>query len=54
MSRQKAFAAAHNRRAGEAMEYLAVHAGYTRVHNPVTGEKDLVRPAGVGGGGLSA
>jgi conjugative relaxase-like TrwC/TraI family protein len=40
---QKAFAAAHSAALGEAMEYLAVHAGYTRVHNPVTGEKDLVR-----------
>ena len=31
----------------EAMEYLAQHAGYTRVHNPVSGEKDLVRLPGV-------
>ena len=29
------------------MEYLAAHAGYTRVHNPATGEKDLVRLPGV-------
>jgi conjugative relaxase-like TrwC/TraI family protein len=31
----------------EAMEYLSAHAGYTRVHNPVTGEKDLVRLPGL-------
>ncbi len=29
------------------MEYLAAHAGYTRVHNPRTGEKDLVRLPGL-------
>ena len=29
------------------MEYLAAHAGYTRVHNPITGEKDLVRLPGL-------
>ena len=29
------------------MEYLTAHAGYTRVHNPVTGEKDLVRLPGL-------
>ncbi|MEZ0350159.1 MobF family relaxase [Mycobacterium sp. pR1184] len=44
---QKAFAAAHSAALGEAMEYLAAHAGYTRVHNPVTGEKDLVRLPGL-------
>lgn len=33
------------------MEYLAQHAGYTRVHNPVTGEKDLVRLPGLVGVG---
>jgi conjugative relaxase-like TrwC/TraI family protein len=44
---QKAIAAAHTAALGEAMEYLAVHAGYTRVHNPVTGEKDLVRLPGL-------
>jgi conjugative relaxase-like TrwC/TraI family protein len=43
----KAVAAAHATAIGEAMEYLAVHAGYTRVHNPVTGEKDLVRLPGL-------
>ena len=29
------------------MEYLATHAGYTRVHNPATGQKDLVRLPGL-------
>jgi conjugative relaxase-like TrwC/TraI family protein len=43
---QKAFADAHETAIGEAMEYLAAHAGYTRVHNPGTGEKDLVRLPG--------
>jgi conjugative relaxase-like TrwC/TraI family protein len=43
----KAFAAAHAAALGEAMEYLAAHAGYTRVHNSVTGEKDLVRLPGL-------
>jgi conjugative relaxase-like TrwC/TraI family protein len=38
----KAVAAAHSTAIAEAMEYLAVHAGYTRVHNPMTGQKDLV------------
>ncbi|EHB58713.1 TrwC relaxase [Mycolicibacterium rhodesiae JS60] len=44
---QKAIAAAHSAALGEAMEYLAVHAGYTRVHNSVTGDKDLVRLPGL-------
>ena len=43
----KAVAAAHAAAISEAMEYLAVHAGYTRIHNPVTGEKDLVRLPGL-------
>jgi conjugative relaxase-like TrwC/TraI family protein len=29
------------------MEYLSAHAGYSRVHNPDTGEKDLVRLPGL-------
>jgi conjugative relaxase-like TrwC/TraI family protein len=33
--------------AAEALEYLAAHAGYTRVHNSATGEKDLVRLPGL-------
>ncbi len=43
----KAIADAHGTAISEAMEYLAAHAGYTRVHNPVTGEKDLVRLPGL-------
>lgn len=44
---QKAVVDAHTTALREAMEYLAQHAGYTRVHNPVTGEKDLVRLPGL-------
>ncbi|MCV7017787.1 MobF family relaxase [Mycolicibacterium aichiense] len=43
----KAIADAHATAISEAMEYLATHAGYTRVHNPATGEKDLVRLPGL-------
>ncbi len=43
----KAIADAHTTALSEAMEYLATHAGYTRVHNPRTGEKDLVRLPGL-------
>lgn len=43
----KAIADAHATASGEAMEYLAAHAGYTRVHNPLTGEKDLLRLPGL-------
>jgi conjugative relaxase-like TrwC/TraI family protein len=43
----KAIAEAHTVALSEAMEYLSAHAGYTRVHNPVTGEKDLVRLPGL-------
>ena len=43
----KAIADAHATALAEAMEYLAAHAGYTRVHNPLTGEKDLVRLPGL-------
>jgi conjugative relaxase-like TrwC/TraI family protein len=39
---QKAIADAHTTAVSEAMHYLAQHAGYTRVHNGVTGEKDLL------------
>jgi conjugative relaxase-like TrwC/TraI family protein len=45
----KAIAAAHTAALAEAMEYLAQHAGYTRVHNPITEEKDLVRLPGLVG-----
>ena len=43
----KAIADAHATAVSEALEYLAAHAGYTRVHNPATGEKDLVRLPGL-------
>ena len=43
----KAVTEAHNRALGEALEYLHTHAGYTRVHNPVSGMKDLVRLPGL-------
>ena len=43
----KAILNAHTTAISEAMEYLAAHAGYTRVHNKVTGEKDLVRLPGL-------
>ena len=43
----KAIVDAHSVALGEAMEYLSAHAGYTRIHNPGTGEKDLVRLPGL-------
>ncbi|GAT12028.1 MobF family relaxase [Mycolicibacterium novocastrense] len=43
----KAITDAHTTALAEAMEYLATHAGYTRVHNPHSGEKDLVRLPGL-------
>jgi len=43
----KATADAHATALAEAMEYLGAHAGYTRVHNPITQEKDLVRLPGL-------
>ena len=43
----KAIADAHTTALGEAMEYLATHAGYTRIHNPHNGERDLVRLPGL-------
>jgi conjugative relaxase-like TrwC/TraI family protein len=43
----KAIADAHTAALAEAMDYLATHAGYTRVQNPRTGEKDLVRLPGL-------
>ncbi len=43
----KAVADAHAHAIAEAMEYLAAHAGYTRVHNPHTGHKDLVSLPGI-------
>jgi conjugative relaxase-like TrwC/TraI family protein len=43
----KAVSEAHRRAVEAAMAYLHQHAGYTRVHNPVTGMKDLQRLPGV-------
>lgn len=43
----KAVVEAHNHAVREALEYLYDHAGYTRVHNPATGRKDLVRLPGL-------
>ena len=43
----KAVNAAHQTAIAEALEYLSAHAGYTRVHNPVTGEKDLQKLPGL-------
>lgn len=43
----KAVSVAHQTAIGEALEYLSAHAGYTRVHNPVTGEKDLQKLPGL-------
>jgi len=44
---EKAVLDAHTTAIAEAMEYLAAHAGYSRIHNPATGEKDLVRLPGL-------
>ncbi|WP_301150591.1 MobF family relaxase [Mycobacterium simiae] len=43
----KAVLDAHTAAIAEALEYLAVHAGYSRIHNPITGEKDLIRLPGL-------
>lgn len=37
----------HQAAVRQAMDYLAEHAGYTRIHNAATGQKDLVRLAGL-------
>ncbi len=44
---EKVLATAHTKAVQAAMEYLHQHAGYTRVHNPVTGNKDLQRLPGL-------
>jgi conjugative relaxase-like TrwC/TraI family protein len=46
---EKAMLAAHQKGIDAAMTYLYEHAGYTRVHNPVTGRKDLQRLPGLVG-----
>lgn len=43
----KAVVEAHTAGIAAALEYLHRHAGYTRVHNPVTGMKDLQRLPGL-------
>ncbi|WP_368834373.1 MobF family relaxase [Mycobacterium intracellulare] len=44
---EKVIAEAHSRAVKAAMDYLHQHAGYTRVHNPVSGKKDLQRLPGL-------
>jgi len=44
---EKVIAEAHRSAVAAAMDYLHQHAGYTRVHNPVTGTKDLERLPGL-------
>ncbi len=44
---EKVMAIAHTRAIKAAMTYLHAHAGYTRVHNAVTGEKDMQRLPGL-------
>ncbi len=44
---EKVLQAAHLRAVEAAMTYLHEHAGYTRVHNPLTGTKDLQRLPGL-------
>jgi TrwC relaxase len=43
---EKTMLAAHQKGIDAATTYLHEHAGYTRVHNPVTGRKDLHRLLG--------
>jgi conjugative relaxase-like TrwC/TraI family protein len=45
----KAMVMAHRKGIHAAMTYLHQHAGYTRVHNPLTGKKDLQRLPGLVG-----
>jgi conjugative relaxase-like TrwC/TraI family protein len=44
---EKVMQTAHARAITAAMTYLHQHAGYTRVHNPLTGAKDLQRLPGL-------
>jgi conjugative relaxase-like TrwC/TraI family protein len=44
---EKVLATAHTKAVAAAMQYLQQHAGYTRVHNPITGNKDLQRLPGL-------
>lgn len=44
---EKVVAEAHRRAVKAALDYLHEHAGYTRVHNPLTGKKDMQRLPGL-------
>jgi conjugative relaxase-like TrwC/TraI family protein len=44
---EKVLATAHTKAVQAAMDYLHRHAGYTRVHNPITKSKDLQRLPGL-------
>jgi conjugative relaxase-like TrwC/TraI family protein len=44
---EKVLATAHAKAVAAAMDYLHCHAGYSRVHNPITGNKDLQRLPGL-------
>ena len=44
---EKVLLNAHTKAVNAAMTYLHQHAGYTRVHNPLTGQKDLQRLPGL-------
>ena len=46
---EKTMQVAHQRAVAAAMRYLHQHAGYTRVHNPLPGTKDLQRLPGLVG-----
>ncbi|MGO9154705.1 MobF family relaxase [Mycobacterium sp.] len=46
---EKTMVMAHQKGIDAAMTYLHEHAGYTRVHNPLTGKKDLQRLPGLVG-----
>jgi conjugative relaxase-like TrwC/TraI family protein len=44
---EKVLATAHAKAVAAATQYLHDHAGYTRIHNPITGNKDLQRLPGL-------
>jgi conjugative relaxase-like TrwC/TraI family protein len=46
---EKTMLGAHQKGIDAAMTYLHQHAGYTRMHNPLTGKKDLLRLPGLVG-----
>ena len=51
---EKVLATAHTQAVHAAMEYLHRHAGYTRVHNPITGQQGPATSARPGGDRLPA